>query len=152
MSSRLRPARSRALRVAGTGPMPITSGAQPATAMPRMRARTGRPCARAKAPEVTSSAAAPSVSGELVPAVTEPSASKAGLSSASLSTVVSGRMQPSWRTRPVLPRIGTISASNRPSARAAAALRWLVAAKASCASRPIWCCRARFSAVSPIET
>ena len=44
---------------------------------------------------VTSTAAAPSVSGEEVPAVTVPCSSKAGFRPASASSLVSGRMQPS---------------------------------------------------------
>ena len=87
----------------------MISGAQPATAMPRMRASGSIPRDRACSPEQTSSAAAPSVSGEEVPAVTVPSLLKAGFSPASPSGVVSGRMQPSASTVPVLVRIGTIS-------------------------------------------
>jgi hypothetical protein len=44
MSSMSRPARASALRVAATGPMPITSAWQPATATLLMRASTSSPC------------------------------------------------------------------------------------------------------------
>ena len=43
MSSMASPARSSALRDAGTGPMPMISGAQPATAMLLIRASGLRP-------------------------------------------------------------------------------------------------------------
>ena len=62
-----------ALRVAGTGPMPMMRGATPAAAMPTTRAIGVRPCARAAASEATISAAAPSLTPEALPAVTVPS-------------------------------------------------------------------------------
>jgi len=83
--------------------------------------------------------------------VTVPSWRKAGFSPASVSAVVSARMQPSCATRLPPASMATISASNRPSACAAAALCWLRTAKASCSPRVIWWRRATFSAVSPIE-
>ena len=64
---------------------------------------------------------APSVSGEEVPAVTEPSALKAGLRSASASSEVFGRIQPSASTRRFPCSIGTSSASNLPAVRASLA-------------------------------
>ena len=89
------------------------------------RQRLPRPCARAKSSEVTSTAAAPSVSGEEVPAVTVPSLSNAGFSSASPAE---RGLRPDAAVRSTvaaLPRIGTISAASCPAACAAAALRWL---------------------------
>ncbi len=65
-------ARFSAFSVATTGPMPMISGAQPPTATERMRASGFSPCALAKSSEVTSTAEAPSVKGEEVPAVTVP--------------------------------------------------------------------------------
>ena len=100
----------------------------------RMRARIVRPWAFAYASDVTSTADAPSVSGEEVPAVTVPSASKAGFRPESASWVVSARMVPSCAT----PAIGTISAVSRPSACAAAALRWLSTAICCWSARVIW--------------
>ena len=50
---------------------------------------------------MTSTADAPSVSGDEVPAVTVPSARKAGASPASTSAVVPGRRQPSIATSPL---------------------------------------------------
>jgi hypothetical protein len=97
-----------------------------------------RPCFVANSSEVTRTADAPSVSGEEVPAVTEPSALNAGLSPASASVVVPARIVPSWLTGPALVWIVTISSERRPSARAAAALSWLFTANASCSARVIW--------------
>ncbi|SHX02577.1 Uncharacterised protein [Mycobacteroides abscessus subsp. abscessus] len=64
-------------------------------------------------------AAAPSVSGLALPAVTVPSRLKTGLSVASFSTLVFSRTRPSR----VTPATGTTSRSNRPDAMAAAARR-----------------------------
>jgi hypothetical protein len=50
------------------------------------------------------------VSGEEVPAVTVPFCENAGFNAASPAAVVSGRMQPSVSTVPVLVTMGTISA------------------------------------------
>ena len=131
------PARSSALRDAPTGPSPMTSGAQPDTAMLFTRASGSIPCSLAYASLHTTTAAAPSVRGEEVPAVTVPSAMNAGFRSASPSRLVSSRMQPSRPMRAPPVSTGTISSSSRPPARAAAARRWLSSANASCSSRVI---------------
>jgi hypothetical protein len=101
---------------------------------------------------VTSTTAAPSVSGDDVPAVTTPSGRNAGLRFASASAEVAGRMQPSASiTSPDARRTGTISPASRPSARAAAALRCDSTANASWSARLTFQRCATFSAVSPIE-
>ena len=109
-----------------------------------------------------STAAAPSLVCELLPAVTVPFMAKAGRSLASAARLVSWRTPSSClktvlTSLTVLPSptlattsIGTISASNLPAACAAAARWWLRRAKASCSSRPISYWRATFSAVSPM--
>ena len=97
MSAMPSPARCRT-RVACTGPMPMISGAQPATATALIRARIASPWRRANSSLQTSSAALPSVSGDEVAAVTLPP--NAGFSWARLSRLVPGRMQPSSATRP----------------------------------------------------
>ena len=127
------PARFIAFRVAPIGPRPMTSGEQPATAIERIRASGVRPWSFAYSSDVTSTADAPSVSGEEVPAVTVPVSRNAGFSPASASLLVPGRMQPSL----VTPLIATISASNLPAAWAAAALAWLATASSSCSARVI---------------
>ena len=122
-----------------------------ATATERIFARIGRPLARAYSSVVTSTAAAPSVSGEEVPAVTVPSAVKAGFRPDSPSAVVPGRMQPSLSTRPAGVWMPTISSAMRPAAWASAALAWEATASASCSAREMAYLRATFSAVMPIE-
>ena len=145
------PARASAFCVAAIGPRPMTSGAQPATATDLIFASGVRPCFAAYSAVQTSTAAAPSVSGEAVPAVTVPSWRNAGFRPASPSVVVSARMQPSCDTRLPPASTGTISASSLPLAWASAAFCWLRTAKASWSARVIWCRRATFSAVSPME-
>jgi hypothetical protein len=78
--------------VAGTGPVPITAGSTPTTAVASTRASGLSPSALARSADMISSAAAPSFSGELLPAVTVPTPGmKAGLSAASASILASGR-------------------------------------------------------------
>ena len=85
------PACSSTALIAGIGPRPMISGRIAATEDAMIRARGFRPSSRALSSDITSIAAAPSLSGHALPAVTEPSGLKTGLSSASFSTVVPGR-------------------------------------------------------------
>ncbi len=82
-------ARSSARRVAGTGPSPITDGSTPATAVLTTRARGDSPRERARSASTSTTAAAPSLIPELLPAVTVPSRRNAGLRRASPSAEVS---------------------------------------------------------------
>jgi len=153
-SSTVIPARSRAFRVAGIGPTPIRWGSTPATAVATIRAMGSAPRAAARSSEATARAAAPSLMPEALPAVTVPSSRKTGGSLARISSVVPGRGCSSTSTSSGSPfRFGTstgaISARKRPSSMAAAARRWLSAAKASCSLRPIPNSLATTSAVSP---
>ncbi len=158
MSPTERPARSSALREAGIGPRPIVAGSTPATALATRRAIGRRPSSAARDSEVTRSAAAPSLMPLLLPAVTEPEASrlKAGFKPASCSRVVSGRGCSSRSTVVVAPlaagtSIGTTSSAKRP-APCAAAQRWCEAsANRSWSSRETPQRSTTFSAVSPIE-
>src|SRR6185437_6879394 len=155
------PARFSALGIAATGPMPIISGATPAVAYPASRA-SGRKCSsRTRLSDAISAAAAPSLICEEFPAVTVPWARNAGLSAASAAGCVSARgsssrvttvsrQYPSASASGTRVATGAISSSNRPSACAAAALRWLCSAKSSAASRDILCSRATRSAVKPM--
>ena len=68
----VKPARRSALVTAGTGPVPISAGSTPATAVDRTRTKGCRPSRRAVSSDMTSRAAAPSLRGELLPAVTVP--------------------------------------------------------------------------------
>jgi hypothetical protein len=104
------------LRTAGTGPIPITRGSTPATALPANVASGSAPSARAFSSEATTSAAAPSLMPDALPAVTVPSRRKAGFSVASLSALASGRGCSSRET----PSTGTSSSSKRPASAAAA--------------------------------
>ena len=78
------PARASALRVAGTGPMPMTLGSTPATAVATMRASGRQPSASAALRRRPGSAAAPSLMPLELPAVTVPPSRKAGGSLAEL--------------------------------------------------------------------
>jgi hypothetical protein len=118
MSSSVLPARSSALRTAGTGPIPIVLGSTPQTAYETIRARTGAPSSCARCPDMTTTAAAASLTPEALPAVTAPSFLKAGLSFAKSPSVASRRRCSSTLnsvvpTR-VLSSIDTTSSSNRP--------------------------------------
>ncbi len=105
-----------------------------------MRASGSRPSFSAAAAEATTSAAAPSLMPEALPAVTVPSFLKAGLSLASLSSEVwRGCSSVSNSTGSPL-RCGTstatISSLKRPAAMAASARCWLRRPNSSCSSRP----------------
>ena len=109
-------------------------------------------------PLMTSAAAAPSESGELLPAVTEPLVENAGLSDARPSAVVSGRGRSSTLKSKVffslpakrMPCTVTISLSKTFFSIAADAFFWLSSANASCCSRVMPNFAATFSAVMPI--
>ena len=74
------------------GPVSIVTGSTPARAKVWKRARGVRPSSLAFSSLMISTAEAPSVICEELPAVTLPSGLNAGLSLASVSTVVPGRM------------------------------------------------------------
>ncbi len=135
------PARSSTFAVDGMGPVSINTGSTPATANEWKRARGFRPSWAARSSEAMRTAAAPSVIWDELPAVMTPSGLNAGLSVASFSTVLSGRIPSSALTScapsgPVTVT-GTISRSKRPSSRARAARRCDSTAKRSFSSREI---------------
>ena len=119
--------------VAGIGPVSMVTGSTPARAKAWKRARGRRPSALAFSSLMMSTAEAPSVICDELPAVTlPPSGLKAGFRLARASTVESGRMPSSAvsSSSVSLPSsswmaTGTISFSNRPSAVARAARWWL---------------------------
>ena len=104
-----------------------------------MRAIGLVPSLSARSARATTRAAAPSLIPLALPAVTVPSALKAGLRRANDSAVVPGRGCSSVSTRvvPFFPATstGTISSSKAPASIAAAARRWLSAASASWSTR-----------------
>ena len=119
-----------------------------------MKASGSYPSARALASDIRSTAAAPSVRGEELPAVTVPYfRSKTGGSLASASSDVSRRMRLSWVTAGSYfggTITAQISGASRPSSVAAAALRWLRKAIWSCSSREMPFSFAIFSADWPM--
>ena len=118
-------------------------------------AMTFSPARSAYSADVTTTAAAPSEICEAVPAVIVPSWLKAGLSLASVSAVVPGRMPSSSVTVSCSPFAGTgtpaISAANRPFLAAAAARWWDMAANSSCCSRVMPSSRPLRSVDSPMD-
>ena len=135
----------------------MIAGSTPATAVETMRAIGVRPSALARSASTRSTAEAPSLIPELLPAVTEPpSFAKAGRSLARASGVVSARGCSSRATTIGSPFFwgivtGTSWSSKRPASTAAAVRRWLSRANASWRSREMPQRSATFSAVSPIE-
>jgi hypothetical protein len=104
-----------------------------------MRASGSRPSRPSAGSSVNNMAAAPSLSGEALPAVTDPSGRKLGRRRRNASSEVSARMlsSRSRSRRSSLSVTKLTSSSNRPASQAAAA-RWCDRrANASCASRPI---------------
>ena len=94
----------------------MISGRIAATVEAMIRARGLRPSDLAFSSLMTSTAAAPSFSGQALPAVTVPSSLKAGLSAASFSIVVPGRGPSSLVTSvPSGVVTGTISLSKWPA-------------------------------------
>lgn len=71
---------ARARLVASTGPRPMISGERPETPVATIRASGVTPRLAALASDMMTTAAAPSLSGQLLPAVTMPSGRKAGCS------------------------------------------------------------------------
>ena len=125
--------------VAGIGPVNISTGSTPASANVWNRARGLRPSWFAFSSLMISTAAAPSVICDEFAAVITPSGLNAGLSCASFSSDVSGRMPSSRLTISVPDSVGTvigsISRSNRPSSVARAARRCDSTENASFCSR-----------------
>ncbi len=117
--------------MASTGPIPIISGEQPETEVLSILARGFKPCSDANSSEQTRTNAAPSVSGDAVPAVTVPLASNASRSPARPSALVSGLMHPSASTVPSMVSIGMISPDRFPDSLADDARDWLSIANSS---------------------
>src|SRR6266478_2201644 len=101
MSLSERPASFNALGMACTGLIPNSSGSTPAVAYATKRASGFNPRDLARASLITTVAAAPSLIGELFPAVTVPLAWKAGFSLARTSRDVSARGSSSVSKRKV---------------------------------------------------
>ena len=85
------PARASARREASTGPMPMISGDSPVTPVETIRASGVTPSSRARVSDMMITAAAPSLSGQQLPAVIVPSGRNTGLSWDTASRVTPGR-------------------------------------------------------------
>ena len=120
------PAFPSAFRTAGTGPVPIIAGSTPATPRECQRSLGRSPSSAAFAADIITTAAAPSLMLDALPAVTLPSGLNTGRSVASLSSVVSARGPSSCDTTTGSPRrcatlTGVICSLNRPFCIAATA-------------------------------
>ena len=116
-----------------------------------MRARGVMPSAAALASDMITSAAAPSLSGQQLPAVTRPSGRNTGLSAATASYVTPARGPSSASTTDPSGRVtGVISRAQKPLAMDFSARFCERTPKWSMSSRLTPLTRARFSAVCPI--
>src|SRR4051812_37146807 len=153
-SPMFQPAFFSAARDAGIGPVPMILGSTPAWPHDTMRPRIVLPSLAACLAVISTTAAAPSLMPEALPAVTVPSFSNAGFSLAIASTVAPWRGYSSSATMmsPLrdLMVTGTISSLNLPAFCAASALFCEWTANSSCWERVIWYWRATFSAVLPM--
>ncbi len=136
------------------GPIPIYAGSTPADCPATQVAIGVTPSSFAFSSLITTTAAAPSLIPDALPAVTVPSFLNAVLSFERLSFVVPALGPSSVSTITVsflvLTSTGTISSLNLPSAIAFAAFCWLAAANSSCISRVTPYFSATFSAVIPM--
>jgi hypothetical protein len=129
----------------------MISGLRPVTPLATMRASGVMPSCLAFVSLITTTAAAPSLSGQALPAVTSPSGRNAGLSCARPSSVVPARGQSSLSTTVPSGNVrGVMSRSKKPLASAFWAFSCELSANASICSRVVPVCSATFSAVWPI--
>ena len=145
------PASARARREASTGPRPMISGDRPETPVDTIRASGVRPSSAARVSDMITTAAAPSLSGQQLPAVTVPCSRNTGFSPETPSRVTPGR-GPSSRLTTVPSGVvtGMISRSKKPSAMAFSARFCDRTPNSSCSRRLMPREVARFSAVWPI--
>ncbi len=146
------PARLSAAREASIGPSPMNSGSSAETPVETTRAIGLMPSSLALVSDMITTAAAPSLSGQALPAVTLPFSRKTGCSWARDSRLVPGRGPSSLlNNSPLGSGTGIISRSKKPSSRAFTAAVWLFTAYRSISSRLMFSRSATFSAVCPIE-
>ena len=151
MSSMVNPARCSAWRHASIGPRPMISGFRPLTPLETIRAKGLRPSSFARVSLMTITAAAPSLRGQALPAVTEPPSRKTGSNDDSFSNVVPARGPSSFEiTVPSARVTGIISRSKKPLVWWATASSWLRTANSSISRRETCSCSATFSAVWPM--
>ena len=121
------------------------------TPLATMRASGVMPRALALVSLMTMTAAAPSLSGQALPAVTVPPSRNTGWRLASPSRVVLGRGPSSFTTTvPSASVTGMISRSKNPFCWDSTARVWESSANSSCSARPTFSNSATFSAVWPM--
>ena len=149
MSSTPLPARERASLIASAGPWPMTSGDRPVTAVDTIRASGVRPRASAFSALMMTTAAAPSLRGQALPAVIRPSGRPDTVFRPDMpSTVTPARGQSSAETTVPSSRVyGEISRSQKPLAMAFSARFCERAANSSMSAREMFFQTATFSAV-----
>ena len=153
MSPMVMPAWASARRVASTGPSPMISEERALTPVATIRASGVIPSSAAHVSDMTTTAAAPSLSGQQLPAVTTPSGRKTGLSCDTASRVTPARGPSSADTTvPSGVVTGVISRCQNPSASAFSARFWERTPNSSSSSRLRPRSVATFSAVWPIAT
>ena len=129
----------------------MISGDSAETPEATIRASGVRPSSAARRSLITTTAAAPSFSGQQLPAVTVPSGRNAGFSVDTFSSVVPGRGPSSALTTvPSGSVTGVISRCQNPLASAFSARFWDRTPNSSCWRRVMPRSWATFSAVSPI--
>ncbi len=137
--------------IASMGPSPMISGLRAETELAMMRAMGSIPSSSARLRLITTTAAAPSLSGHALPAVTRPSGLKAGFSWDTASNVTPARGPSSVDTTvPSGIVTGVMSISKNPRLIASSALFWLITPYSSIASRLTPLSSATFSAVWPM--
>ena len=148
-----KPARCKALRLAGIGPTPIMLGSTPAMPTLSTLAIGCKLKSFTASSLANNNAAAPSLMPAELPAVTEPSFIKAGFNAASFSKLVClgcSSMENKDGCLFSVISTGTISSFHLPAFNAAKYFSCDANANASCSSRLIFHCLATFSAVSPM--
>ncbi len=129
----------------------MISGDRPVTPVDTTRASGVRPSSRAFVSDMITTAAAPSLSGQQLPAVIRPSGRKTGFSPDTPSSVTPARGPSSFDTTvPSGSVTGVMSLAQKPSAMAFSARFCDRTPNSSISSRVTPLSRARFSAVWPI--
>ena len=129
----------------------MISGLRALTPVATIRASGVRPSSPARWSLMITTAAAPSLSGQQLPAVTVPSGRKTGFRAATASRVVPGRGPSSVLTTVPSGRVtGAISAAKKPAAMASSARCCDRTPNSSCSARVMPRRVATFSAVWPM--
>src|SRR6266545_4653354 len=145
-SSTRRPARSSSFEIAGTGATENRSGSTATVTLPTSWPSGSTPSSPARPADPSSTAIAPSLIGEELPAVTVPPLLNAGLRAARASSEVEGRIDSSRVTASI-----GMTYSWRFFCQASAVRWWLRRDHSSCSARPMPSSAATDSAQAPSE-